>query len=100
MPANPIFSSKTIDDVERNVARVQSVVDALAQSPIAKGRVVGPVSFAAATSTVVRHGMGRRPTGWIVAGQNAATTIFETARDETSLTLTSSNVADVTLWVF
>lgn len=70
------------------------------------GREVADVELAAGGSTKVRHGLKRRPRGWLLCSLRcsdaAATNVtpFETARDTDAITLQSTCSADVTFSVY
>lgn len=99
-PAPPPFQVSKIEDVDRAVVRVWQAVSALGEVPISRGRLVGPLTFVAATPLVVRHALGRRPAGWFVVDQNAASVFWAGDRDDGTITLTATVNTVATLWVF
>jgi hypothetical protein len=69
-------------------------------SPLAGGRSIS-VSFSAAGQQKVQHLFGRAPSGWVVAGKNAAADIWSyAAADGSFLYLESDAAVSLTLLVF
>jgi hypothetical protein len=79
----------------------QAIRDLQAQRMI-DGNIVANVAVAAGSRTVVRHGLERRLTGYVVIRRSADVRVWdESATDERlELWLQSSGTATLTLWVF
>lgn len=90
---------------------LKSVQDAVAfvfqditPKEILDGRVIKNVSLNSSTATVVEHGLGRAPIGYIGIKANAPANIYDTQDSNPSPSATLQLKADaavtVSLWVF
>lgn len=89
-------SARASNDLERFARQLQQV-------PFLDGRLLEDVSLAAGASTVVNHGLGRPPQGWLVtkfSGAGASDYPRQEASTTNTLTLTVTNAAVASLWVF
>lgn len=81
----------------------QNIVSALNQllkNPLVQGNFVAGVSLVNG-ATVVPHGLGRTPQGWVLTDVNGLATIYRSAAfNSSNLTLTSSAAVSVSLYVF
>lgn len=66
---------------------------------ITQGRLIENQEVATA-GTRIPHGLKRRLRGWFLVGQDANATVWETARDESFLSLDASATVTVSIWVF
>ena len=66
---------------------------------IIKGRHIPGVNITT-TDTLVAHGLGRTPIGWIVVDQDADARIWRVKIDAQYLCLIASANVSVSLWVF
>jgi hypothetical protein len=98
-----LFTFKRINAASGDLSNVQDnvadVFRTLALNPLLDGTLVSAQRLAIGAN-VINHTLGRTPLGWVVTDRNAATTIYRTAWDNRTLTLNSSAVATVTLWIF
>lgn len=86
-----------VEDLQRQVAELQR-----AKSPWSEG-VAREVTWPSAGSTVIAHGLGRLPQGWIVQRLRSANNPVITERTDpttTKLTLYSSADAIATILVY
>lgn len=87
--------------------RIQSlwagIIEPFLNNPTNKGQLVSGVVLAVGSNTI-SHGLGRPLQGWKVVRINAVATLYDTqasnATPESTLLLTSSAVATITLEVF
>lgn len=91
----PFFDKSKID------LRVADLLNTLRSIAILDGALLTDVALST-SATNVNHGLGRQPIGYIVVGQNAAASIFETksARTNATFQLTSSASVTADIWVF
>lgn len=54
----------------------------------------------ASGANIINHGLGRTPQGWIVVDRDSAATVYRTAWDSATLSLTASATVTVQLWVY
>ncbi len=95
----PIF---TTDD--KNLSMLQTrwatEINPLLRAPMSKGLILKEVILASGAN-VVNHLLGRTLQGWYVVDQNASVTIYRSAaKNDKTLTLTSSGAVTVDLFVF
>ena len=57
-------------------------------------------TFNPAQTVAIPHKLGRQPTGWIIIDSNTYPSVYRSAWDETTITLTSFNSGTFTFWVF
>lgn len=100
----PRFAKVQVDDdaLNRVQDRIKQVTDALVANQLLEGRLV-TVTLAAGAFTPVSHGLGRRPTGYLVVRRNANAAIWDqgdTPDSNAFLYLQTSATVTVTLWVF
>ena len=78
-------------------------LDPVISNPLVQGQLLTGVALINGT-TVVNHKLGRKLQGWMLAGINAAATVYDNqATNQTpqlTLSLTSNAVCTVNLWVF
>lgn len=92
-------------DVPALVRLLRGWGDALARAlrlPALSERGVVVVAALQAGTTLVEHGLGRRPSGWLVVRLQGTTgcALAEVASDERTLALHATQNATVTLWVW
>lgn len=100
----PRFAKVQVDDdaLNRVQDRIKQVTDALVANQLLEGRLL-TVTLAAGAFTPVSHGLGRRPTGYLVVRRNANAVLWDqddAADANAFLYLQPSATVTVTLWVF
>ena len=100
----PRFAKVQVDDdaLNRVQDRIKQVTDALVANQLLEGRLL-TVTLTAGAFTPVSHGLGRRPTGYIVVRRNANAVLWDRADAADAnafLYLQPSATVTVTLWVF
>lgn len=69
-------------------------------NPILSGKTLTKIQLINGT-TIINHGLGRLMQGWFITDQNALASIYRsTPLNDSTLTLTSSAIVTVNLWVF
>lgn len=72
-------------------------------NPLVNGVLLHGVKLANGT-TIINHTLGRKLTGWMLVGINAAATVFDNQasnqQPQLTLSLTSNAVATCNIWVF
>jgi hypothetical protein len=91
-------------------AAAQRALDAQAQTinsvldtEIIRGRLIEDVELVSGETTIVQHGLGREPRGYIIVWKSAAVTgdyPITSSRPRTEISLTASSTATVSLWIF
>lgn len=77
-----------------------SQIDPLLVNPLASGLLLKNIVLASGAN-VINHLLSRQPQGWFVTDTNAAVTIYRSQPfNSSTLTLTSSGAATVSLYVF
>lgn len=88
---------------DRNLERIQSAISD-AVNPITRKLLVDGIYLEdlalSSGANTVDHKLGRELRGWIVCRRSNAETIYDTASDRTTLSLTASGAVTVSLWVF
>jgi hypothetical protein len=99
--------AKTGDrDIDNNFKDVDDRLRALAASPLLLGKQIDDVELEVATSTPIRHQLGRKPKGYFVVDMTGATTagfLNTDDSDDLFLTLTATDYGatiTVSLWVY
>lgn len=80
------------DALQRYFIQLQDV-------PFLVGRSLN-TSITAGTPVVLYHALGRTPVGWWVTDINAASIVYRSAWDESSITLNASVNCTVSVWVY
>jgi hypothetical protein len=62
--------------------------------------MVTGIKLIANIAQVINHGLQRQPQGWFLTDNNADATIWRSAWNSLTLTLTASANATVNIWVF
>mgnify|MGYP000376048240 FL=1 len=103
MPLPSVSKLISEDDVLNRVQdRIKVFADVVASIPLLEGRLL-TVTLAAGAFTPVSHGLGRRPTGYLVVRRNANAVLWDQADAADAnafLYLQPSATVTVTLWVF
>lgn len=95
MAALPLFTPS--DPV---LTRWKSILDPVIAQPLNSANFLQNVALIDGV-TIVNHGLGRKPQGWILADVNGAATIYRSQPFNTStLVLTSNAAVTVNLVVF
>ncbi len=95
----PLFPSK---DQAMNLLQTKwrSILNPLIANLFTQGQALTSVVLTNGTN-VVNHKLGRLQQGWVIADQNAVADIYRSQPfNDTTLTLHSSAVVTVNLWVF
>lgn len=59
------------------------------------------IALVASTAVIVYHGLGRLPIGWLVTrATTSAPVLYETGRDDKTLTLMPGNTGTIDLWIY
>ena len=84
--------------LQRNTA---DFVQQLLDNPLLDGVLLEDIDVTT-TATAFSHGLGREPRGYIIVKANASVTIYVTTSTtpKTTLKLTGSGTATISLWVF
>lgn len=77
-----------------------SQLDPILAEPILAGQQRDGIVLAKTTPLVISHSLGRVPTGWFVVDNTADVTIWRTAWTNNSITLESSDVTTISIWVY
>lgn len=86
-------------DVQNALEGLYVPVQALLRIPLLDGVLKSDQSVTTSTATI-KHGLGRRPLGWLILTKDANADVWETSRSNTDLVLDSSATVTVDLWVF
>lgn len=82
------------------LTRWKAALDPVLAQPLNSSNLVQNVALINGT-TVVNHGLGRKPQGWIISDANAAATIYRSAPfNSLTLSLTSNAAVTISLVVF
>lgn len=80
--------------------RWSAILNPILSNPLIQGNLLEKVVLAIG-ATVISHKLGRKPQGWIITDINASATVYRSAAfNDLTLTLTSSAVATVNLYIF
>lgn len=80
--------------------RWSSIISPAVNSPIVQGHLI-PSQALVNGVTVINHRLGRQMQGWALVDQDAAASIYRSAAlNDLTLTLTSTAVCNIALWVF
>ncbi len=75
-------------------------INPVLDNQLVQGELIQKVSLAVGANTF-NHYLGRQMTGWLIVDQNALATIYRSQPlNSQTLTLTSSAIVTVALWVF
>lgn len=87
-----------LSQVEHNAF---TAVQPLLVDPFLHGRLLVGVILTGGADTVINHGLGRVPQGWVLCDSNANSNVWRNAASTTTtLTLRASNTVTVNLRVF
>jgi hypothetical protein len=96
MPAPQYDISRTGDVLD---AQLETQKLAQQLGPIASGKLL--TVTVNATETVITHGLGNVPTGWVLVSPKASATLYETSSPTaTTLYLIASSAVTCKIWVF
>jgi hypothetical protein len=94
---------KTINSKNWELSQIQgntgTILDILTQIPFLDG-VMLKSQVIDTTDTVLNHGLGRAPLGFVIMGKNGLGDIYQTASSQFSLTLKSSVQVTANVWVY
>jgi hypothetical protein len=94
---------RKIRTASKELERVQSAIsdslNPLARKALVDGIYLEDIALSSGAN-VVSHKLGRDLRGYIVCRRSNASTIYDTAADRTTLSLTTSGAITVSLWVF
>lgn len=77
-----------------------SSLDPVLACKLVNGIMLPNITLAAGANTI-NHKLQRNPQGWLIVDNNAAVTIYRSQPfNQTTLTLTSSGTAIVSIWVY
>lgn len=78
----------------------KSILDALLGQEILDGNLLTNVALING-ATVINHKLGRKMIGWMIVDQDSLASIYRSKpKNDTTLTLTSSAICNISLWVF
>lgn len=102
MPSLPL--QQTDDhDVSLMQTKWKSIIDPLLANPISSSFVLPRLTLASGDN-VINHFLGRKILGWIVVGNNAATTFYDkqasNQQPQLTLILNASGACTISLLVF
>lgn len=80
--------------------RWASEINPILGLPILQGNMVEGIKLIANTAQVINHGLQRQPQGWFLTDNNADATLWRSAWNTLTITLTGSANATVNIWVF
>lgn len=89
--------------VQQVLESIVTVVRQVLRVPLLDGRLIKGVTFDGGSSTFVKHGLGRRPLGWIAVSITYGLVINEVTQDSRSdkqLELYSDAAGSADIWVF
>ena len=100
-------SFKKTNFQDKETSKLQSNLEIflkqLENLPIVDAVLLSDIALSSSGVTKVDHKLGRKPIGWIIAGQNANATIWEDTSNTTptsTLDLNCSSDVTVNLWIF
>lgn len=91
------FVSNELDD--KSLA-LQDVISNLNTNTIFNGRLVKDISVSSSADTVINHGLGRIPNGYIIVKKLANCDLVFKSSNTLTITLRSSASTTLSLWVF
>lgn len=95
----PIFQDDSQQFMQLQ-SRWSTILTPIINIPLNSGLLLTGVELVIGAN-VVNHMLGRQMKGWIIADQDAVATIYRSAAfNSVNLTLTSSAVVTVNIWVF
>lgn len=81
--------------------RWKALLDPVLANRIVQGRQLQDVTLAAATPTIVYHGLGRVPSGWFLTDLDASSIVNRSGpMTDSTLVLAASANCTVSLWVY
>ena len=86
-------------DVQNALEGLYVPLQAILKIPLLDGVLKSDVEVTTSQATL-RHGLGRRPLGWILVTKDANANVWEVSRNDTELVLDSSATVTVDVWVF
>ena len=92
------FRTKDID-LSRVQDRVDDAITPILTNPLIGGIFI-EVSFPSAGTVDITHRLGRQPLGWVITDITAAASIHRVSWDSKTLTLESSAVTSIKLYLF
>lgn len=78
---------------------IKSVLNLVTTVEILDGLLTSSLAITT-TATKFAHGLGRKPMGWFLVAPDADARVWQTASDDTTVTLRSSAAVNAKLWVF
>lgn len=98
----PVFQS-AFRDLMLIQTNWKGIIDNALNSPIIDGNLLTGVALASGAN-VINHKLGRALQGWLIVGNNANVTVYDTQASNSTpnltLQLTASGAATVSLWCF
>lgn len=93
---------KKINGLDYDQSKIQAYVAEWIDQVRVNPFVIGERFELSLTSgtTVINHGFGTIPTGWLILRKDANQNIWETARNDKQLILQASGNVQVLVWVF
>lgn len=89
--------SREVNQLQSNIA---TVLNPLLSNPLLNGSFLTGIALISGT-TVIAHGLGRTPQGWMLTDINGAATVYRSAAfNSSTLSLTSDASVTVNLYVF
>jgi hypothetical protein len=86
-------------DLMQVQTNVSYVLDPLVKVPFLDGAVMSQVTLASGSNRIAQP-LQRRPLGWFITDRNSAATVYRTAWDSNTITLTASAATTVDIWVY
>jgi hypothetical protein len=98
LPAKPENAAN-----QRALDAQAQAINSVLDTEIIRGRLVEDIELVSGETTIVKHGLGRQPNGYIIVWKSAAVTgdyTTASSRPTTEMNLTASSTATVSLWIF
>jgi hypothetical protein len=89
------FPTSDVQSLQENVA---GVLDSLVRVPVIDG--VHVTATLASGSNRIAQTLQRIPQGWIIVDRDSAATVYRTAWDSKTMTLTASGAVTIKMWVY
>ena len=86
-------------DLNKAQDNINNTFAPLLKLPLLDGRLIQNVPLVIGNNRI-EHKLGRQPLGWLIVDQTTASIIYRASWDKVSLTLNSSAVCTISLWVF
>lgn len=98
----PTLDSEKLGDALRTLRRWRELIQGALRLPPASDRGVIVVATVAAGTSAIDHGLGAKPSGWLVVRVQGAAgcALAEVSSDDKTLTLHATASATLTLWVW